>query len=83
MLKSKILNLGILIFIIIYAIYLCIINNYGWDWDTYAMLETFLDIKNNGFYSRSRGAGYLIPEIGIGFLSKTIAKLVGNRKFVK
>ena len=21
------------------------VNNYGWDWDTYAMLETFIKLK--------------------------------------
>jgi hypothetical protein len=49
--------------------YFCFINNYGWDHDTYAMIETYLNIAEDGKYTRSRGAGYLIPEIGIGFLS--------------
>ena len=33
------------------------------------MLDTFLNLKDNGIYTKSRGAGYLIPEIGIGFLA--------------
>ncbi len=67
--KKKYFEFLIIFLLLSYSIYLCFINNYGWDWDTYAMLETFLNVKDNGIYTRSRGAGYLIPEIGIGFLA--------------
>lgn len=67
--KKKYFEFSIIFLLLSYAIYLCFINNYGWDWDTYAMLETFLNLKDNGIYTKSRGAGYLIPEIGIGFLA--------------
>lgn len=64
--------------ILMFALYLCFINNYGWDWDTYAMFETFLNLKENGIYLRSRGAGYLIPEIGMGFLAYYFGSAVTN-----
>jgi len=64
--------------IFLYALHLCFVNNYGWDWDTYAMLETFIKIKEEGYYIRSRGAGYLLPEIGIGFLSFYLGSLAVN-----
>ncbi len=67
--KIKYSELLVTFLLVSYAIYLCFINNYGWDWDTYAMIETFLNLKDNGTYTKSRGAGYLIPEIGIGFLA--------------
>ena len=69
----------LVIFLLIsYALYLCFINNYGWDWDTYAMLETFLNLKDEGIYIKSRGAGYLIPEISIGFLAYNFGSTVIN-----
>ena len=74
----KIINFTLFFIIISYAIYLCNINNYGWDWDTYAMLDTFIKIKEEGYYSKSRGAGYLIPEIGIGFLSYYLGSFYVN-----
>ena len=67
--SKKIIEYFLIFLLISYALYLCLINNYGWDWDTYAMLDTFLNLKDNGIYTKSRGAGYLIPEIGIGFLA--------------
>ena len=69
MLSKKYLEFFIILLLLSYGIYLCFINNYGWDWDTYQMIETFLNLKDNGIYIKSRGAGYLIPEIGIGFLA--------------
>ena len=69
----------LVIFLLIsFALYLCFINNYGWDWDTYAMLDTFLNLKDEGIYIKSRGAGYLIPEIGIGFLAYNFGSTVIN-----
>jgi hypothetical protein len=67
--RTIFLPLLTLIVLILIGIYFCIINNYGWDWDTYAMIESYLNILEDGRYVRSRGAGYLVPEIGIGFLS--------------
>ena len=74
----RIIEFSILGLIIISALYFCIINKYGWDWDTYAMFETFLNIKDDGFYHKSRGAGYLIPEIGISFLAYNFGSLITN-----
>ena len=76
--KKKYFEFLTTLLIIIYAVHLCFINNYGWDWDTYAMFETFLNLKDNGIYSKSRGAGYLIPEIGIGFLAYYFGSTVTN-----
>ena len=42
------------------------------------MLETFLNLKENGNYIRSRGAGYLIPEIGFGFLAYNFGSFISN-----
>ena len=42
------------------------------------MLETFIKIKEEGNYIRSRGAGYLLPEIGIGFLSFYLGSFAVN-----
>lgn len=77
-LYKKIIDYSIFFILIIYALYLCIINNYGWDWDTYAMIETFLDLKDDGNYKLSRGAGYLIPEIGFGFLAYYFGSNITN-----
>lgn len=76
--NKKIFEIFTTLLIIIYAVYLCFINNYGWDWDTYAMFETFLNLKDEGIYSKSRGAGYLIPEIGFGFLAFFFGSAVTN-----
>lgn len=63
----------ILIFIffilVLVGIYFCYSNSYGWDWDTYGMLNTFYNILENSIYIKSRGTGYLVPEIIIGFFS--------------
>jgi hypothetical protein len=68
-----------LIFLILsLGIYFCFINKYGWDWDTYAMIETYLNLLEEGKYLRSRGAGYIIPEIGIGFLSYYLGSFATN-----
>lgn len=76
--KKKYFEYLIIFLLISYALYLCFENNYGWDWDTYAMLETFLNLKNEGIYTKSRGAGYLIPEIAIGFLAYNFGSTVIN-----
>ena len=72
LITTKILNIkfllfSLLLFLIIAGIYLCYFNNYGYDWDTYAMINTFYNVLENKNYFRSRGYGYLVPEIGIGF----------------
>ena len=76
--KKKYFEYLIIFLLISYALYLCFVNNYGWDWDTYAMLETFLNLKDEGIYTKSRGAGYLIPEIAIGFLAYNFGSTVIN-----
>lgn len=68
----------LLFFVISLGVYLCFINKYGWDWDTYAMIETYLNILEDGKYLRSRGHGYIVPEIGIGFLSYFFGSFVAN-----
>ena len=70
--------LSILLALVFLGVYLCFVEKYGWDWDTYATINTFLNIKNNGFYSQSRGAGYLVPEIGLGFLLYNFGSLLTN-----
>jgi hypothetical protein len=64
--------------LIFLGIYFCFINNYGWDWDTYVMIDTYLNILEEGNYIRSRGAGYIVPEIGIGFLSLYFGSFAAN-----
>ena len=68
----------ILILIISQGIYFCFTNKYGWDWDTYVMIETYLNILEDGKYLRSRGPGYIVPEIGIGFLSYYLGSFAAN-----
>ena len=76
--NSSFLLLFVFFCLIFTGIYFCFINNYGWDWDTYAMINSYLNILNNGIYVRSRGAGYLVPEIGIGFLSYNFGSFFTN-----
>jgi hypothetical protein len=42
------------------------------------MIETYLVIIEDGKYLRSRGAGYIVPEIGIGFLSYYLGSFAAN-----
>ena len=42
------------------------------------MIETYLSILEDGKYLRSRGAGYIVPEIGIGFLSYYLGSFAAN-----
>jgi len=72
------LHFVLLFLLISTGIYFCLVNKYGWDWDTYAMINSYLNIQNNGIYLRSRGAGYLVPEIGIGFLSYNFGSFFTN-----
>jgi hypothetical protein len=68
----------ILFLIISLGVYFCFRNKYGWDWDTYTMIETYLSILEDGKYLRSRGAGYIVPEIGLGFLSYYLGSFAAN-----
>ena len=68
----------VLLSIVMIGIYFCIDNKYGWDFDTYAMINSFFNIIENNFYQRSRGSGYLVPEIGIGFLSYYFGSITAN-----
>lgn len=77
-LKLNKISLTFLLFLFVAGIHFCFKNNYGWDWDSYAMIDTYLNILENGSYSRSRGAGYIIPEIGIGFLSYYFGSFIVN-----
>jgi hypothetical protein len=42
------------------------------------MINTFYNVLENKSYFRSRGYGYLVPEIGIGFLSFYLGSFVVN-----
>lgn len=77
-LSKKFLLLFLFFILIIFGIYLCFFNNYGYDWDTYAMINTFYNVLENNNYFRSRGYGYLVPEIGIGFLSFYFGSFFAN-----
>ena len=76
--RFHIFSFIILLFIIFLGIFFCYRNKYGWDWDTYAMIETYLNVLEDGKYLRSRGHGYMVPEIGIGFLSYFFGSFVAN-----
>ena len=75
---KKLFSCFLFFILIIAGIYLCYFNNYGYDWDTYAMINTFYNVLENKNYFRSRGYGYLVPEIGIGFLSFYLGSFVVN-----
>ena len=44
-------------------------SNYGYDYDIYRILKTFINIKINGVYIPSRGSGGPIGELLIGFFA--------------
>jgi hypothetical protein len=73
-------KLLLILFILIISVgfYFCLINKYGWDWDTYTMINTYLNILQDGKYTTSRGHGYMVPEIGIGFLSYYFGSFITN-----
>ena len=64
--KKKIIEYFLIFLLISYALYLCLINNYGWDWDTYAMLDTFLNYKITEF-TQNPEEQVILSRIGIGF----------------
>jgi hypothetical protein len=76
--KKKLFSLLLFFTLVIAGTYLCYFNNYGYDWDTYSMINTFYNILENKTYLRSRGYGYLVPEIGIGFLSFYFGSFITN-----
>ena len=51
------------------GLYLAVTNSYGYDNDTYGMLKTFLNLKNNAIYKPSRLPGSPVAELGIGYLA--------------
>lgn len=68
----------ILFLTISFGVHLSFVNNYGWDWDTYGMINTFHNILEKNIYIKSRGTGYIVPELGIGFLSYFFGSFVTN-----
>ena len=62
-----------LIFLILISLftgfYIALTNSYGYDNDTYRMLNTFLNLIHNGIYLPSRSPGSPVAEIGIGTLA--------------
>lgn len=59
-----------LIFISLFTgFYIALTNSYGYDNDTYRMLNTFLNLIHNGIYIPSRSPGSPVAELGIGTLA--------------
>ena len=67
--SEKIFQNLILIVIIIYGFYLCLIGGYGSDEDTLPMIYVFESRLIDGTFVTSRFTGNPVAEIGIGFLS--------------
>ena len=70
-------NLLILL-IIIFGSYLCLIGGYGSDEDTLPMIYVFEARLFDGRFVSSRFTSYPIPEIGIGFLSYFFGSFAAN-----
>ena len=68
----------ILIVIIIYGFYLCLIGGYGSDEDTLPMIYVFESRLIDGTFVTSRFTGNPVAEIGIGFLSHFFGSKVVN-----
>ena len=68
----------ILVLIIIYGFYLCLIGGYGSDEDTLPMIYVFESRLIDGTFVTSRFTGNPVAEIGIGFLSHFFGSKVVN-----
>ncbi len=76
-LENYILNL-ILVLIIVFGFYLCMIGGYGSDEDTLPMIYVFEARLADGTFVTSRFTGNPVAEIGIGFLSHFFGSKVVN-----
>lgn len=59
----------IILLIVAFGIYCCLIGGYGSDEDTLPMIYVFEAKLADGRFVSSRFTGYPIPEIGLGFLA--------------
>lgn len=76
-LNKSLTNLLILV-ILIFGVYLCLIGGYGSDEDTLPMIYVFEARLFDGRFVSSRFTSYPIPEIGIGFLSYFFGSFAAN-----
>ena len=70
--NSSILNkffLVLIFFSFLFGLYIAITNSYGYDNDTYGMLQTFINLKQKAEYFPSRIPGSPVAELGIGSLA--------------
>ena len=68
----------LLISILFFGIYLCLIGGYGSDEDTLPMIFVFEMKLTNGEFVTSRFTGNPVAEIGIGFLSYFFGSFLAN-----
>ena len=71
------INLLILL-VVLFGFYLCLIGGYGSDEDTLPMIYVFESRLFDGTFVTSRFTSYPIPEIGIGFLSYFFGSFAAN-----
>ena len=64
--------------IVLFGLYLCLVGGYGSDEDTLPMIYTFEARLDDGRFVSSRFTSYPIPEIGIGFLSYFFGSFAAN-----
>lgn len=68
----------IILLILLFGTYLCLIGGYGSDEDTLPMIYVFESRLFDGRFVTSRFTSYPIPEIGIGFLSYFFGSFAAN-----
>lgn len=76
-LEKYLINIVILL-IILFGFYLCLIGGYGSDEDTLPMIYVFESRLFDGRFVTSRFTSYPIPEVGIGFLSYFFGSFAAN-----
>ena len=64
--------------IISYSIIICFNNNFGWDHDSYAIINGFRELIENNNYIPSRKPGYPVSDLIIGFISYYFGSKVIN-----
>lgn len=68
----------IILLIVLFGFYLCLIGGYGSDEDTLPMIYVFEARLDDGRFVSSRFTSYPIPEIGLGFLSYFFGSFAAN-----